>query len=307
MPFQIPPPPVLQSMDRSRPFSLVACVVVTILLAGCASSKPTPDPGVEDARGENWVVVPLVVPDTVVSGRERISDHNAVVSTVSEFFPHADQPFQVGADTTERGAEAAMPLFDFYRVDSLSQEREDVALRESVLDSLRDRAGSRYVLAVQGVRWSSTTGRVVRDIGIAVVASAISLGVGFDYVLVPSGPSDGTIVVMELVDARTHERVTGGAVQSNEDQFDPTVHALLFKLLTGRELTPSSFDVDVSDDVLVYRYEKPTIVGTGFRVEGGEAVVEREDEGAVRIPVDEVKRVKSTLQNRFIFPAKEAK
>jgi hypothetical protein len=60
--------------------------------------------------------------------------------------------------------------------------------------------------------------------------------------------------------------------------------------------------VDVSDDVIVYRRKGEDIVGTGFSVDGLEAVVERANRNPRRVPIQSVTKVKSTSRNRVIFP-----
>jgi hypothetical protein len=70
---------------------------------------------------------------------------------------------------------------------------------------------------------------------------------------------------------------------------------------------PQSFEVSTSDDVIVYRYEKSDIVGTGFHVEAMDAVVELRDGTRRHLPIHTVKKVKSTTRNQFIFPVEPAK
>lgn len=254
-----------------------------------------------EARGKPWLVVPLSVPDTVVSGYERMSEHYTIAASMETLLGKADQPFQFGPDSAQ-----ALGVYEFYDP-SPGSDRLELDLRRPVVDSLHTATGHRYILAVQSVYWSKTNDRFLKELGAGLVVGAVALGLGARHLILTATPSSGKSVVMELVDARNGESITGGAVRSEDDAFEPPAQALLLNLLTGRELTPSSFDVDVFDDVIVYRYEKPSVVGTGFRVDGWEAVVERDDEADVRIPVESVKRVKSTTQNRFIFPAKEAR
>jgi hypothetical protein len=253
---------------------------------------------VKKARGTTWVVVPLVLPDTTISGYDRISKHDSLAAGVREVLRDAEQPFRVHENMT---------LYEFYRPVSGTESDGELTfdLIPAVLDSIRRTGGGRYVLAVQGSSWSRTTGQAVKEIGAAVLAGLASGITGAPLYYVPNTPSEGRTVVLDLVDARADTTVSG-ALRRTRAGIKPASRSAVVGLLTGRTLTPESFEVDTSDDVIVYRYEKPDIVGTGFRVESMEAVVELRDGTSTRLPIQTVKRVKSTIQNRFIFPVETA-
>lgn len=110
------------------------------------------------------------------------------------------------------------------------------------------------------------------------------------------------VLGLALVDVRRREVLARQTIESATSDIDRVLSSALTVLFTGRFLSPSSFGVRTSDDVIVYRNAQPEIVGSGFRVEGLEAVGERAGDSPQRLPVHTVSKVKSTTRNRTIFP-----
>lgn len=275
--------------------AIPALILGAYLLGGCASTKPpTPPADVKETRDTTWAVVPLVVPDTTISGHNRISKHDSLTVGVQEALGDAGQPFRMSEN---------VELYDFYRRVPAKEEEQAFTfeLIPAVLDSIRRTSGCRYLLAVQGTSWSKTTGQVVEEIGIAALSGLASGITGVPIYYAPNTPGQGQAVVVDLIDAQADSTIRGGVLRT-EANTKLASRSAVVGLLTGRSLTPRSFEVDTSDDVIVYRYEKPDVVGTGFHVDATEAVVERPDGANERLPIHTVKRVKSTTQNRFIFP-----
>jgi hypothetical protein len=166
----------------------------------------------------------------------------------------------------------------------------------------RNRDG-RYVLTLHGVRWTKTRRRIVAERGASALSAVAGLATGREELFVfPAGPSEETVVGVALVDVRERDVIAEGTIATASANVDAAVQSALIWLLTGRRLSPESLGVDVSDDVIVYRREGEAMVGTGFSVDGLEAVVERANRNPRRVPIQSVTKVKSSSQNRVIFP-----
>lgn len=277
-------------------FFIPASVLIAGLLGGCASSKPpVPDPDVEEARGATWTLVPLVFPDTVVSGYEHVSRHKALRSELQEALRVAEQSFQTYDDTTEKGGVYA---YDVYRRDEESGKLEPVY---PALQSIRQASGRRYALTARATEWSRTAGQAVNEIGTSALSFFFPETVSHDALSEPYDFNNGTAVVLDLIDTWAGQIVGRGTARTKRG-VEAGVRAALLELLTGRTLTPRSFEVDTSDDVIVYRYAEPNLIGASFRVDKMDAVVELQDGTVKRIPIHTVKKVKSTTSNRTIFP-----
>jgi hypothetical protein len=254
---------------------------------------------VETARDTTWAVVPLILPDTTISGYNRISKHDSLADGIREALRDAGQSFE---------RQASMDLYEFYRRVPAEENESEFTFKliPSVLDSLRQASGCRYLLAVQGSSWSKTTGQAAKEIGVAVLSGLVSGITGVPLYYAPNTPGEGQTVVLDLVDTRADSTVSGGVLRTKRG-IKPASRSAIVSLLTGRTLMPQSFEVSTSDDVIVYRYEKSDIVGTGFHVEAMDAVVELRDGTRRHLPIHTVKKVKSTTRNQFIFPVEPAK
>lgn len=280
----------------------LALVFSVLLLAGCTASKlPEPIPGVEAARNARWAVVPLSVADTVVADYRRVSEHAAVARAVPPLLDAAGQAFRLIGDPA---MEAPVTLQNVYRrTESRGENSLGLAPRPAAFDSLQAVSGCRYVLTLHAIQWSKTGRRIVAERSVSALSAVASFATGYEELFVlPSGPSDETVVGVSLVDVRDRSVIAEGTVATPSAEVDAAVQSALIWLLTGRRLSPESLGVDVSDDVIVYRTKGEAIVGTGFSVDGLEAVVQRADREPRRVPIQSVTKVKSTSRNRAVFP-----
>ena len=279
-----------------------ALVFVALLLAGCTASKPPePIPGVEAARNARWAVVPLAVADTVVADYRRVSEHAAVAQAVPPLLDAAGQAFRLIGDPA---IEAPVFLQNVYRrTESGGESRLGLAPRPAAFDSLQAVSGCRYVLTLHAIRWSKTSRRIVAERSVSALSAVASFAAGREELFVlPAGPSKETVVGVALVDVRERDVVAERMIATPSAEVDAAVQSALIWLLTGRRLSPESLGVDVSDDVIVYRRKGEAMVGTGFSVDGLEAVVQRANREPKRVPIQSVTKVKSTSRNRVIFP-----
>lgn len=280
----------------------LALVPFVLLLAGCTASKPPePIPGVEAARNARWAVVPLSVADTVVADYRRVSEHAAVAQAVPSLLTAAGQAFRLIGDPA---SEAPVSLQNVYRrTESRGAGRLGLTPRPAAFDSLQAVSGCRYVLTVHAIRWSKTSRRIVAERSVSALSAVASIASGRDELFVlPADPSEETVVGIALVDVRQRNVIAEGTIATPSAEVEAAVQSALIWLLTGRRLSPESLGVDVSDDVIVYRREGEAMVGTGFSVDGLEAVVERANRSPRRVPIQSVTKVKSTRRNRVIFP-----
>jgi hypothetical protein len=279
-----------------------ALAFVALLLAGCTASKPPePIPGVEAARNARWAVVPLSVADTVVADYRRVSEHAAVGQAVPPLLTAAGQAFRLIGDPA---SEAPVSVQNVYRrTESRRKSAFGLTPRPAAFDSLQAVSGCRYVLTLHGVRWTKTRRRIVAERGASALSAVAGLATGREELFVfPAGPSEETVVGVALVDVRERDVIAEGTIATASAEVDAAVQSALIWLLTGRRLSPESLGVDVSDDVIVYRREGEAMVGTGFSVDGLEAVVERANREPKRVPIQSVTKVKSSSRNRVIFP-----
>ncbi len=283
----------LEGVLRRPVFGAVLCVS---LLSACASSNPEQVP--PSARQAEWLVAPLILPDTTVSGHNRWSEHRALASALSELLGDADQPFAImgGGDRTQW-----LSVDAFYRRVAVDDGETDFRVRPSVLDSLRETTGARYVLAAQSSSWSTTSGRKARDLGVAVIAAVATTAVGLGPVVMMQ-PQDGATVVFDLIDTHTKQTVSGGAYSTKEDAPLPAARELLYGMITGRTIPPGSLNFEADQDVIVYRVDGPTVRGRLTDIEGYDLVVETRDDADARVSLVDVSTIKSTSQNRKIFP-----
>jgi hypothetical protein len=280
----------------------LALVFVALLLAGCTASKPPePIPGVEAARNARWAVVPLSVADTVVADYRRVSEHAAVAQAVPLLLTAAGQAFRLIGDPA---SEAPVSLQNVYRrTESRRKSAFGLTPRPAAFDSLQAVSGCRYVLTLHAVRWSKTSRRIVAERSVAALSAVASFATGQEELFVlPARPSEETVVGIALVDVGERDVIAEGTIATASADVGAAVQSALIWLLTGRRLSPESLGVDVSDDVIVYRRKGEAIVGTGFSVDGLEAVVERANRNPRRVPIQSVTKVKSTSRNRVIFP-----
>jgi len=283
---------------RGFPIRYLGAVLAICLLGGCASSElPTPAPQVKNARGTPWTVVPLIVPDTTVSGYVRTSRHDTLRTKLSAVLTDAGQPNLMFSDPSSGGS---LDLYHVYRgvsVDGRNKLVPDFA----AVQSLRQIEDHRYVLAARATAWSRKTGRALKEVSAYTLALLFTEAADSDAFSEPYNFDDGTAVVLDLIDTGTGEVIGRGTARTKQG-VDAAVRSAVLELLTGRTLAPQNFDVDTADDVIVYRYEKPTLIGTAFRVVEMEAVVDLQEGEVKRLPLHTVQTVKSTTKNRIIFP-----
>jgi len=281
----------------------LALVLFVLLLAGCTASKPPePIPGVEAARDARWAIVPLAVADTVAADYRRVSEHAGVAQAVPPLLTASEQAFRLIGDPA---IEAPVSLQNVYRrPESRGESTLGLAPRPAAFDSLQAVSGCRYVLTLHAIRWSKTRRRIVAERSVSALSAVSSFATGREELFVlPTGPSEKTVVGITLVDVRERDVIAERTIATPSAEVDAAVQSALIWLLTGRRLSPESLAVDVSDDVIVYRRRGGAIVGTGFSVDGLEAVVERANRKPQRVPIQSVTKVKSTRRNRVVFPA----
>jgi len=278
---------------RCRVLGVVLCVS---LLSGCASSNPEHVPA--SARQAEWLVAPLILPDTTVSGHNRWSEHQPLASALSELLEDADQPFAImgEGDRTQW-----LSVDAFYRRVTVDDGETDFRVRPSVLDSLRQTTGARYILAAQSSSWSTTSGRKARDLGFAAIAAVVTTAVGLGPIVLMQ-PQDGATVVFDLIDTRTKQTVSGGAYSTEEDTPLPAARELLYGMFTGRTVPPGSLNFKADQDVIIYRVDGPTVRGRLTEIDGYDLIVDTRDDETVQVSLVNVSTIKSTSQNRKIFP-----
>jgi hypothetical protein len=288
--------------SRLRLLSHLFVIVLAGWLAGCAASTPPePEPGVQKTREARWAVLPLAVQDTTVDGFERVSLHADAAAAVPRMLRDAGQAVRVVGDPREGDT---VQVTDVYRRADRSETAFDLTPRVAAFDSVQAVSGCRYVLTLHAVRWSKTREQVWGERSISALSAMAGIASGRDELFVlPRTPSDETILSLALVDVRRRTVVARRTVASAVADADLVLHSGITWLLTGRYLSPPSFAAATDGDVIVHRYGQPDLVGTGFSIDGREAVVEMKDGTTRRLPVHTVTKVKSTTQNRTIFPA----
>lgn len=293
------------------------CAVVPViltglyLLGGCAASKPpTPDPEVKPTLDTSWTLVPLRAKGPATADQGVTSYHNHLASIIERELARRGQTAVLyrgdgGSDTTGVRPD---------RLYRSTEGEESRPLDYEALNKIARTTGTQYVLLVQAVRWDRS---LFADGGEAFVGfsptGGLTVGLG-------TGSTKGLSVNLALVDVSEERTVwqrgrrftgmlesTVNPFGTDERTIELYARSMILELTTGRELSPKSFTLETNNDVIAYRYGKPSVAGRSARVDEGEIIVEKQDGNTVRYPIETVSSIKSTTQNERIFPATEVR
>lgn len=295
----------LEGVLRCRVLGVVLCVS---LLAGCASSAPQPGTDVKPSLGKTWTVIPVLTP-VPEEAKDGVTLYQDVLQSVTmRYLDALGQPARVYRAASSNTAPMAM--------DSLflpaPAEDEPRPLRKDRIQAIQESTGSRYLLLLKSARWERSIFDSISfspSVGFEVSAAGPGLFIGLFKV----GPTRIFTASMALVDARTSEIIwnqTQG-LQATDLSDTATADALInaytrsmaLQLVTGAEVSSMSFGVEADGGVIVYRHDAPTVRGSSVSVDGFDVVVGDEDGATRRYPIQSVSSIKSTSQNRRIFPA----
>ena len=182
---------------------------------------------------------------------------------------------------------------------------------DKVLRHIREKTGGEHLLLTRADQWYEPDG------GIQFFVGGSSEGIG-GGVHIPIENIDGEepesrlVTSAMLVSAGTEEvlwkgaRFTG-ASSANSDLSRAAAlgsRSLMVEMMTGRALPYSNFLFDESTGgLLVYRYNKGSVIATSVRMDRTEVIVEKKEGTTVRYPIHTVSKVKNTTERKVVFPS----
>jgi hypothetical protein len=224
-----------------------------------------------------------------------------MVNEVTMMLSAYEQEFTVYEKTGERAGLSPDTLYRKAREGEKKRPFNDYFLRR-----IQKKTGTRYLFLVRADRWETSDDKLRVFVGISSGTAPGRIGLGI-------GDEEGArpITSASLIDASTKEilwqgaRFSGNADVNAESERGAVLGArsLIVEALTGRALPYPNFLAEDSGTLLVYRYDKETIVATSARVERTTVVVQKKEGKTVRYPIEAVSRIKNTNRNDVVFPS----
>lgn len=284
-------------MNRSVAPPLLAVVFAAALLAGCASTAPTPPaaPSVYDAT---WAVAP-VWPDPDEAEAKHWHQHQVMVEELTATLSAYGQSHVVvgtGKDTVGVAPDSVYG--------KRPEGKDERPLRYDALQRIQEETGAQYVLLVRAAQWDDSDDWKVRPFFMPRPSGGFSIGI-----VRTTAEASSAVTGAMLVDARDGASMWRGARGATSDAGDVratelSMRSLAMELVTGSKLAPYNLDVEASGTLLVFHRGGNGFVAESVRAEGTKLVAEKDDGTTVRLPLHTVTRIKDTDRNKTIFPKK---
>jgi hypothetical protein len=293
---------------RPRSFWIAALVLILSggLLGGCASSNvPAPAPAVDEAQDTTWAVVPILPP---AGQAEEVSwnRHRKMVDETAKMLSAYEQTFSVYGQSENKTGIPPDTLYESAGTDGKAPSFDD-----TVLSRIREKTGAKHLLLTRADQWYEADGDDLRFF-VGISSDGIGGGIQIPIGNVGDGRDSRLVTSAMLVNASTEEvlwegaRFTG-ASSANSDLGRAAAlgsRSLVVEMMTGRALPYSNFLFEKSSgDLLVYRYNKGSVIAESVRMARTEMIVEKKEGPTVRYPIHTVSTVKNTIQREVVFPS----